>query len=405
MSEIKFGKEGRSTPSGHTTTRTTTEKTEEGVHVKASSIRTTNIEDPSYRSFISPRSTTIVTRSANTPLGSGCRTSNQSYGGCHYQRTVEISSGLAPSSYSALANTDVTAIRSDREKEKKDMQDLNERLANYIEKVRFLEAQNRKLANELEQLKDRWGKDSSRIKDMYESELKEARELIDRTEKEKASLEIRLHTAEDELNDLKRRLEEMTRLRNQDRETVIQQQQQLSDYEAEMNLMKRRLQMLEDDRERDRKEISCLQQQIIKLKFDLDAETLNHIDAENRRQTLEEELEFMRNVHEQEMKDLAALAYRDSTPENREYWRNELSQAIRDIQCEYDNRMSAMKSEYETYYNMKISEVRTANTKSGLEGQQLKEDIKKLRSQITELRGRESDMDARVCLLLGLIFF
>ena len=32
---------------------------------------------------------------------------------------------------------------------------------------------------------------------------------------------------------------------------------------------------------------------------DLDTETLAHIDAENRRQTLEEELEFLKQVHEQ----------------------------------------------------------------------------------------------------------
>jgi len=32
---------------------------------------------------------------------------------------------------------------------------------------------------------------------------------------------------------------------------------------------------------------------------DLDNETLLHIDAENRRQTLEEELEFLKQVHEQ----------------------------------------------------------------------------------------------------------
>lgn len=32
---------------------------------------------------------------------------------------------------------------------------------------------------------------------------------------------------------------------------------------------------------------------------DLDNETLLHIDAENRRQTLEEELEFLKAVHEQ----------------------------------------------------------------------------------------------------------
>jgi len=32
---------------------------------------------------------------------------------------------------------------------------------------------------------------------------------------------------------------------------------------------------------------------------DLDKETLEHIDAENRRQTLEEQIEFLKSIHDQ----------------------------------------------------------------------------------------------------------
>ena len=75
-------------------------------------------------------------------------------------------------------------------REKKDMQDLNERFASYIEKVRFLEAQNRRLADELEKLKSKWGKETSAVKAMYQAELGEARCLLDKSEKEKSRLEI-----------------------------------------------------------------------------------------------------------------------------------------------------------------------------------------------------------------------
>lgn len=69
---------------------------------------------------------------------------------------------------------------------------------------------------------------------------------------------------------------------------------------------------------------------------DLDQETLNRIDFQNQVQTLLEEIDFVRRVHDQEIGDLQAMAARDTTPENREYFKNELSSAIRDIRAEYD---------------------------------------------------------------------
>ena len=55
------------------------------------------------------------------------------------------------------------------------------------------------------------------------------------------------------------------------------------------------------------------------------------------------------------MKELAALAYRDTTSENREFWKSEMSQAMRDIQTTYDEKLDTMRGELETYYNMKVS--------------------------------------------------
>lgn len=69
---------------------------------------------------------------------------------------------------------------------------------------------------------------------------------------------------------------------------------------------------------------------------DLDQETLNRIDYQNQVQTLQEEIDFIRRVQDQEIHDLQAMAARDTTSENREFFKNELSSAIRDIRNEYD---------------------------------------------------------------------
>jgi len=76
--------------------------------------------------------------------------------------------------------------------------------------VRFLEAQNRKLADELEKLKAKWGKETSQIKAMYQAELDEARKLLDEAVKEKARLEVRVASLEEQLEESTQRSEHHT---------------------------------------------------------------------------------------------------------------------------------------------------------------------------------------------------
>lgn len=69
-------------------------------------------------------------------------------------------------------------------------------------KVRSLEAQKRQLADELDKLKSKWGRETAQIKAMYQAELDDARRALDEAEKEKARLEIRVSTLEDLIEEL-----------------------------------------------------------------------------------------------------------------------------------------------------------------------------------------------------------
>lgn len=161
-----------------------------------------SLDDIPYKANLSSRSSNILNRSS-LPL----RTSSGS-GGTSVVRTVEYgyghSGGFGPGGYSNVSSSGVNNVKSTREREKKDLQDLNERFANYIEKVRFLEAQNRKLGTELDELRSKWGKETSHIKHMYETELSEARRLIDDLSKDKAALEIKISSIQEQNADINR---------------------------------------------------------------------------------------------------------------------------------------------------------------------------------------------------------
>merc|ERR1719383_853509 len=102
------------------------------------------------------------------------------------------------------------------------------------------------------------GKETSAIKAMYQAELDEARRLLDEAEKEKARLEIRATSLEEQIEETRAQLEDLKNARAQDRDTIASQNQQLSEYEAEISVLRRRIEQLENDRERDKREITRL---------------------------------------------------------------------------------------------------------------------------------------------------
>ncbi|VDN37085.1 unnamed protein product [Gongylonema pulchrum] len=199
-----------------------------------------------------------------------------------------------------------------------------------------MEAQNRKLAADLDLLRGKWGKDTFNIKMMYEGELAEARKLINDTARQRDDLEKQIHRMQDELSEYRKRYEDALRARDLDSNKIDTMLIELAQIEADINALRRRITELEEEVMRIKKDNQSLLGELQRTRTDVDQETLNRIDYQNQVQTLLEEIDFIRRVHEQEIRELQSLAARDTTPENREFFKNELASAIRDIRAEYD---------------------------------------------------------------------
>ncbi len=109
---------------------------------------------------------------------------------------------MDPSAYKVIRDANMNDMTASREQEKKDMQDLNKRLASYIEEVGRLKAKNRPLADELNKLKQNLGKETKTIKAMYQTELDEARKQKGDVEEENVKLQLKCTTLEEKLEDL-----------------------------------------------------------------------------------------------------------------------------------------------------------------------------------------------------------
>ena len=110
-----------------------------------------------------------------------------------------------PSSSVSAETSTLSPTRHSRIVEKNELQNLNDRLAAYIDRVRNLESENARLTTEITCYRDTATREVTSIKNMYEHELSDARKLLDETSKEKAKLEIDIKRFFEENDDLRKR--------------------------------------------------------------------------------------------------------------------------------------------------------------------------------------------------------
>nr|XP_022320106.1 retrograde protein of 51 kDa-like isoform X1 [Crassostrea virginica] len=331
--------------------------------------------------------TTVIQR---TPAGSGHVVNRSS--------TSRLSMGSGPAfsagTLAGLSHKGVNDVIQTRDREKKDMQGLNERFASYIEKVRFLEAQNKALLAEIERLKKLKGFDVSEIKELYEQEIAESRNVIDELSKEKAKFDSTLVGLQDALDDEKReRLasdKECAELRNK----LDRLNDQIGEYEGEIATLRGRIGGLEDEVSKLRATNKRLQDDIARLRADLDEETRKRIEAEIKAQAVEEDLTFRLNVADAEIKELQALIDRDKGTEMRDIWKGEMSKAVSELQKEYDNQINQIRLDCESRMESQLRELQAGVNRDNMEALQAKEETKKLKTRMGDVMPRLAELEA-----------
>lgn len=103
------------------------------------------------------------------------------------------------------ANTPLSPNRITRLQEKEDLSNLNDRLAVYIDKVRFLEAENSGLRLRITESETEVSRELTGLKAAYEAELADARQTLDSVAKERARLQLELGKLREDYKELKAR--------------------------------------------------------------------------------------------------------------------------------------------------------------------------------------------------------
>ncbi|XP_046437486.1 lamin Dm0-like [Daphnia pulex] len=267
------------------------------------------------------------------------------------ERTPE-SSSQASSSASQSRSSPLSPTRLTRLQEKVELQNLNDRLANYIDRVRQLESENNRLTLQITTTQD--SREVTSVRGLYEKELSDTRRLIDKTANEKARFQLEARRATAELGELTPK------------------------FNKAIN-------------ERDK-----LAKQVSELHLALESELLARADLENRNMTLKEELSFKQQMYEREMTEVRSNKQVEiSEIDGRLQEQNQarLQSTLQELRDQYESQIQQSRDEVEVLYQNKVEDLEDQVKKQrGAAGAHYEELIQ-ARNRLKDANLKLSDME------------
>ncbi|XP_036107817.1 peripherin isoform X1 [Molossus molossus] len=229
-----------------------------------------------------------------------------------------------------------------RSNEKQELQELNDRFANFIEKVRFLEQQNAALRGELSQAR---GQEPARADQLCQQELRELRRELELLGRERDRVQVERDGLAEDLAALKQRLEDETHKRE----------------DAEHNL--------------------------VLFRKDVDDATLARLELERKIESLMDEIEFLKKLHDEELRDLQVNMENQQVQqvEVEATVKPELTAALRDIRAQYESIAAKNLQEAEEWYKSKYADLSDAANRNHEALRQAKQEMNESRRQIQSL--------------------
>ncbi|XP_031413294.1 lamin-B1-like [Meleagris gallopavo] len=172
-------------------------------------------------------------------------------------------------------------------------------------------------------------------------------------------------------------------------------QTKLQEVEAVLNTKEAALATALSDKRSQEQKVEDLRAQIVELevslttaKKELADETLQKVDFENRCQSLIEDLEFRKNMYEEEMKETRrkheSLLVEVDSGRQTEY-QYKLAQALKEIREQYDAQMKLYKEELRQAYSNRLENVRQSSEMHSCTANTIREELCESRMRIESL--------------------
>ncbi|CAB1436141.1 unnamed protein product [Pleuronectes platessa] len=208
-----------------------------------------------------------------------------------------------------------------RAHEKEQIKSLNNRFASFIDKVRFLEQQNKMLETKLELLQGQ-GAGRSNVEPLFEAYMAGLRRQMDLVNNDKTKLDGELRNMQGLVEDYKHKYEDEINKRNN----------------------------LEND--------------FVILKKDVDSAYLVKADLEDKVGALTDEINFLRNIYDEELRELQASIKDTSVVVQMDNSRSlNMEQIVAEVKSQYEDIAAHSREEAEAWYKSKVAKQKTAGLK------------------------------------------
>ncbi|XP_075681110.1 lamin [Dermatophagoides pteronyssinus] len=339
----------------------------------------------------------MATKSKKTSTNTSTVSSSQQQSTTMPTTSIEIS-GTGQSSTTTASSTragtplrrsqtptrPVSPGRLSRIQEKTELQNLNDRLAAYIERVRSLETENSKLRIQIQ--KSMESREIHTIKTMYEGELHDTRQTLDSIAKEKAQLELELSRLREELKvaeaKLAKKMNEANGLEKRNQALEIQIEDLKSKIAQALSERKR----LENELRSLTEENKNLEGRLKSIQKQLEEETILRVDLENRNQSLNEELAFQRQLFQNEMEEVRRKTYESKevhTEELKAQYEERLKYELDELRANMDDMIRLNRQDLEERYESRIAMLQEEMAKKNSELNSAANKIKQLNSSYT----------------------